>query len=378
MSLLSTLLFVLACVAPSLLVSLGVTAVIRRLAPGWGLIDKPNHRKVHITPTPLGGGLGVWSGIVGVFLLGQIALWIVQSQPDYAALLPDFARPHLAGIAAQTPKLWVLLAGGTVLMLLGLADDRWGLHWRLRLFVQAATASACMLLVKNLQLTVFLDWPWLTFPLTVLWIVALVNAFNMLDNMDGLSGGVAVIAGGFLAAVMLIAPNPKSAGPQLFVAGLLLVLVGSVLGFLHHNRPPAKIFLGDAGSYLIGFLLASATLLASYTGYQGATRHAVLTPLLVMAVPLYDMASVIVIRLRNGKSPFEADKNHFSHRLVELGMSRVEAVLTVYLTTAVCSLAALLLHRTDGPGAAIVLVLVLGVLSLIAVLEAASRRRTHG
>lgn len=95
---------------------------------------------------------------------------------------------------------------------------------------------------------------------------------------------------------------------QLFVVGLLLVvLVGSMLGFLHHNRPPAKIFLGDAGSYLIGFLLASATLLASYTGYQGATRHAVLTPLLVMAVPLYDMASVIVIRLRNG-SPFEATK----------------------------------------------------------------------
>ncbi len=101
-----------------------------------------------------------------------------------------------------------------------------------------------------------------------MWIVGLVNSFNMLDNMDGLSGGVAAIAAAMLAAVLLIAPDPETHGPQLFVAGFLLVLVGSLLGFLWHNRPPARLFMGDAGSYFIGFCLAVATIAATFAGEQ--------------------------------------------------------------------------------------------------------------
>jgi UDP-GlcNAc:undecaprenyl-phosphate GlcNAc-1-phosphate transferase len=132
--------------------------------------------------------------------------------------------------------------------------------------------------------------------------------------------------------------------------------------------------MGDSGAYFIGFTIAAATLLASYTGYQSERRHAILAPLLVMAVPLYDMTTVILIRLRAGNSPFQADKNHFSHRLVDLGLTKTQAVLTVYLTTATCGLGALLLHRVDAIGAALILLLVGCVLGLIAILETTARR----
>ena len=183
---------------------------------------------------------------------------------------------------------------------------------------------------QDWRLTLFLEWQPITWFLSVLWIVGLVNSFNMLDNMDGLSGGVAAIAASTLAAVLLLNPDPATQQPQMFVAGMLLVLVGGLLGFLWHNRPPARIFLGDAGSYFVGFCIASCTLLATFTSYRGPQPHAVLAPLCVLAVPIYDTVTVIWIRLRQGNSPFQADKNHFSHRLVELGFSRSQAVLTIY------------------------------------------------
>jgi UDP-GlcNAc:undecaprenyl-phosphate GlcNAc-1-phosphate transferase len=249
--------------------------------------------------------------------------------------------------------------------------------------VQTAVAAACVLLIADLQLTIFLDLPLLTGALSVVWIVALINSFNMLDNMDGLSGGVAAIAAAMLAAILLMAPDPVTRQPQLFVAGLLLVVVGSVLGFLWHNRAPAAIFMGDAGSYTLGFFLAVASLLATYASYRTtgegeAGRHAVLAPLCVLAVPLYDMVSVLAIRIANRKSPFEADKNHFSHRLVDLGLTKPQAVLTIYLTTATCGLAGLLLHQVNAAGAVLIVLLVVCILAVIGIIETAARRKVNG
>ena len=163
----------------------------------------------------------------------------------------------------------------------------------------------------------------------------------------------------------------------MFVAGLLLVLAGSTCGFLWHNRPPARIFMGDAGSYFLGFTIAIATMLATFSGYHSSRPHTVLAPLCVMAVPLYDTVTVLWIRLSQGKSPFHADKNHFSHRLVELGLSKTQAVLTIYLTTATCGLGALLLHQVDTAGAVIIALLILCVLALIAILEMSARRKIN-
>lgn len=372
------LLFLLGSVLPSFVAALLATYVVRRFAPAWGLIDHPEDRKVHTTPTPRSGGLAIWLGVVGAFAVGQVLLVVANYVPAIEALVPDFARPHLAGIWSQSGKLWIILAAGTALTILGLIDDRSGLSWQLRLLAEFGIAALCVWLVPNLRLTVFINAPLLTGALSVLWIVALINSFNMLDNMDALSGGVAAIAASMLAAVLLLAPDPQTQRPQLFVAGLLLVLVGGILGFLWHNRPPAKIFMGDSGAYFIGFMIAVATLLASYTSYQSERRHAILAPLCVMAVPLYDMTSVILIRLANGKSPFQPDKNHFSHRLVDLGLTKTQAVLTVYLTTATCGLGALLLHQVEWSGAIVILLLIGCVLTLIGVLESTARRTIKG
>jgi UDP-GlcNAc:undecaprenyl-phosphate/decaprenyl-phosphate GlcNAc-1-phosphate transferase len=363
--------FIAASVVPSFLVAVVGSFVMRRMAVRWGLVDQPNHRKVHVTPVPLGGGVAIALGVVLPFAIGTIMLLAM----DDAALLrwvPDFAAAHLNGLRERLGSLWVMLGGAIVLMTLGLVDDRRGVDWRIRLAVQFAVATLCVA-TQGWQLTAFIDVPrlgWIvSVGLSVFWIVALINSFNMLDNMDGLSAGVAAIAASMLAIVMLV--SPAAPRPQLFVAGFLFVLVGALLGFLVHNRPPAKIFMGDAGSYFVGYCIAIATLLATYAGYavDSPGPYAVLAPLCVMAVPLYDMTTVIWIRLREGRSPFEADKNHFSHRLVELGLSKTQAVLTIYLTTATCGLGALLLHQVDTFGAVVVVLLIIFVLSLIAILE---------
>ncbi len=135
--------------------------------------------------------------------------------------------------------------------------------------------------------------------------------------------------------------------------------------------------MGDAGSYLIGYLLAMATLTGTFAGGD-LPRHAILAPLCVLAVPMYDTASVVLIRLRQGRSPFVGDKSHFSHRLVELGMTRAQAVLTIYLATATCGLGALLLHEVDLPGAMTILLLVACTLLLVAILETGRPAKTDG
>jgi UDP-GlcNAc:undecaprenyl-phosphate/decaprenyl-phosphate GlcNAc-1-phosphate transferase len=370
---------ILGCVVPSLIVSWAAAHVIRRRAASWGLLDQPSPRKVHPTPTPLGGGLAIWLGVVVPFAALQLALWIWHQRAAEGAdalsgiPLADFFRPHLPGLWAQSPDLWLLLGLATLLMLLGLADDRRGLDWRLRLAVQVAVAAA-VVFGRGWKLNIAGGWPWLAGGLSLVWIVGLINSFNMLDNMDGLSAGVGTIAAAMLAAVMLMVPDPQTHQPHLFVAGFLLVLVGALVGFLWHNRPPARIFMGDAGSYFVGFSLATIATVTTYVGGD-LPGHAVLAPICVLAVPLYDLATVVWIRLRQGRSPFAADKNHFSHRLVELGLSKTQAVLTIYLLTATCGLGALLLHQVNQVGAVLIVLLVGCVLVLIGILETAARRR---
>lgn len=355
---------------PSLVVSLAVAWLVRRWAPRWGLVDRPGHRKVHTTPTPLGGGLAVFAGLVLPLVCGYLVLLLSPGRLS----LPSLVGEHAAGLLSQSPKLWFLLGGGAVLVMLGLIDDRRGLDWRWRILVQAAVASALVWSWEGWRLSLYiLEQPWITMPLSVLWIVGLINSFNMLDNMDGLSAGVAAIAAAMLVIVLLTTPDPVTRQPQLFVAGFLLVLTGSLVGFLWHNRPPARLFMGDAGSYLVGYCLAAATSMATFTG-GNLPPHTILAPMCILAVPLYDTLTVVIIRLRQGRSPFEGDKNHFSHRLVELGMTKGQAVLTIYLTTATCGLAGLLLHEVDPFGAAIVVLQVLSMMAVICVLETTARR----
>jgi UDP-GlcNAc:undecaprenyl-phosphate/decaprenyl-phosphate GlcNAc-1-phosphate transferase len=356
-------------VIPAFLVSLIAVGWIARHAQRLGLLDRPNARKVHTNPTPLGGGIGIWLGVVAVFAAGTLATVVLSKNPTLGdAWLPESMTVYLPGLVSRIGSIWFLILAGTVLMVLGLLDDRYGLDWRLRLAIELGVASA-VVYGQHLQLTAYINVPWLTSILSVFWIVMLINAFNMLDNMDALSGGVASIICAMLSIMLVTTPESEIGQPQWFVAAMMMTLLGSLLGFLNHNRPPAKIFMGDAGSYFVGYWIAIGTLLSTYPGARGDTPHAVLAPLCLLAIPLYDMVSVIWIRVREGRSPFQADKKHFSHRLVELGMTKTQAVATILLATLTCSLGALILPRTDLFGAGIVIAIVVAMLALIAVLE---------
>jgi UDP-GlcNAc:undecaprenyl-phosphate GlcNAc-1-phosphate transferase len=224
------------------------------------------------------------------------------------------------------------------------------------------------------QLSFFVDLPLVTAAASIVWIVGLINTFNMLDNMDGLAAGIAAIVVTILAAVILTASGPVSSGPQLFVGGFLLVFLGAVLGFLWHNTPPAKLFMGDAGSYFVGFCIAIATISATFAG-ESTPEYAILAPLCVLAIPFYDTVTVIWIRCREGHSLFEGDTSHISHRLVEAGMSRKGAVYILYLATAACGLGAFALHLVDSRGAVLILLGIGGLLWLIGYWELGVRRR---
>jgi UDP-GlcNAc:undecaprenyl-phosphate GlcNAc-1-phosphate transferase len=376
----TTIWFLLATILPGALVSWAAGFAIRRFAPRWGLVDEPGHRKVHAAPTPLGGGLAIWLGVLTPFATGSLVLMamgggiLAGADTTAGGPLGGLLAQHAGGLKGQLLDLWVLLGAASVVMGLGLVDDRRGLDWRIRLAVQVIVATA-VVLWRGWQATAFINLPWLTAILSIGWIVVLVNSFNMLDNMDGLSGGVAAIAAAMLAGVVLWGPGLETTGPQLFVGGFLLVLFGALLGFLWHNRPTARLFMGDAGSYFVGFCMGVITLLATFARYGSGTEYTLLAPLCVLAVPLYDMATVLWIRLREGRSPFEGDTCHISHRLVELGFRKGQAVLTIYLMTATCGLAGLLLPRLDAVGAAIAVLLVACVLAVIAVIELTARSR---
>lgn len=366
--------FIVACLVPACVVSAIVTGLMRRFAPKWGLIDQPAARKVHREPTPLGGGVGIWAGVLVPITLAQcIAYWLMQQESPPAWLpLPETLLPHIEGILYRSSQLWAILGTGTILAIMGLVDDRKNLPWWPRLLMQFLVA-VFLVVVMDVRATVFAPVPLVGYVLSVLWILVLINSFNFLDNMDGLSSGIALIAAFLFSVVMLTGTSE----PRWLVGGALLVLVGAISGFLFfHNWPPARIFMGDSGSYFIGLLLASFTMLGTYYEHSAteANRHVILAPLCILAVPLYDICSVILIRLTQGRSPFHPDKSHFSHRLVELGLKSKWAVLTIYLATLTTGLCGLLLYRVGNwTGALLVILLVICILAIIAILETAAR-----
>jgi UDP-GlcNAc:undecaprenyl-phosphate GlcNAc-1-phosphate transferase len=309
---LTPILFAFAC---PLLLALGLTYALIYLAPRLGLIDRPDPRKVHTRPTPRAGGLAVFAAV---------ALTVLLTPPG----------PGPGG-------LW-LLALGLPLVVLGLLDDLWSLSWQLRLGVQALLALVAV--IGSLPGT-----NWLTGILAGLWIVTLVNAFNMLDNMDMLSAGTAWIAAGTLFLGPLVAGTTPAPGDGF----LPVVLMGALSGFLVFNRPPARIFLGDAGSTFLGLFVSLQSLRAALA--PEAPAWLVLLPVCLCAVPCYDLVSVVLLRLSQGRSPFRPDRQHLSHRLAARGLSRPWAVTVIHVLALASGASALLLYLvTSWLGAALV------------------------
>lgn len=360
--------FLLVCFVPAFTISLIATFVMRSVAPRVGLVDQPAARKVHVTPTPMGGGVGIWLGVILTTLSGQLVVWWLLRQESYPEWIPEVLHVHLPGVLQRAPRLWLILGCGTVLFVMGLLDDRFNLPWKPRLLLQLLIALV-LVFAGDIRATVFAPYPAVGAVLSVMWILVLINAFNFLDNMDALSAGIGFIAAIIFAFVML----NGTMLPRWLVSGMMLILAGALSGFLVHNRPPARIFMGDSGSQFLGMMMGTLTLLGTFYDESTASRHVILAPLCILAVPLYDFCSVILIRLAQGRSPFHPDKSHFSHRLTDVGLSKSRAVMTVHLATITTGLGGILLYRVeDWTSAVLIVALILCVLSIVAILEAAA------
>ncbi len=337
------------------------TAVVRKLALGGGFVARPVEDRFHDSIVPLGGGIAVyWT--MALFILGGICVVRFLVAPGFADWLGESVTIHAKGFLDKAGGLLIVMAVALALHLVGLWDDKKHLGPGIKLIVQFA-AAVIAAFFADIRLEFFIQNKIITTALSAVWIVLIMNAFNFLDNMDGLSAGIAVIT----SAVLFVA---AALSGQVFVGAMALVFVGSVGGFLVFNFPPAKIFMGDSGSLVVGFFVALLTLRTTYYHQgQGGGLYAVFMPLVVMAVPLYDFISVTFLRLRQGKSPFVGDTQHFSHRLKRRGLTDTQTTLTLYLATVCTCVGAILLKDVDLAGAILVFAQTVMILAIIAILE---------
>ena len=311
--------YFIAAFAGAFLTTLLTLPLWRRWCLRTNLVDDPGHRKIHNTPVPLAGGFAVLAGILLPLLGGALLL-----KTGLAHFSEHQAILH--GVDRRADELLVLALGAVAMTLLGWLDDKWELSPQLKFSGQFLIALAAA--ASGSRISLFVHNEFFSYAITILWLLTVINAFNFMDNMNGLSAGVGAI-GAFLFAVAAAAKGQYLSG----VTGFLMC--GALLGFLPWNFPQAKAFLGDAGSHLVGYLLAVMALLPHFYTKDMPHPFAVLTPLLVLAIPLIDLAQVSLLRTLNHKPFWIGDTNHLSHRLNRLGLSRTRTVLLLWLAAAV-------------------------------------------
>ena len=366
----------------SFLISVLLTAAVRRLALRWNIVDRPGERKMHSAPIPLMGGVAIYLAF-NVSILGSLLAFEIARQSGFE-WLQLYVRPYLGDYTVR--GLTGIFAGAFLIFLLGVVDDLKALSPEVKLIGQIVAAA--VLVLSGIRADVFTSAviEWLPFTdnlseysltvinvavsglLTMVWVVMMTNSMNFLDNMDGLCAGVSIIAA--LSFFLCVVP-----GGENFVAALLMVFAGSVAGFLYHNFHPARIFMGDAGAMFCGYILATVALLGTFYTEETGSRIAVAAPLLALCVPLFDTVSVVYIRWRRGESIMKGDKRHFSHRLVELGMTHRQAVEFIYLVAIVTGLGGALLPKLGTAGTLIILGQTAGVFLLIVLLMQAGAPR---
>lgn len=345
-------------------ISMVLTFVMRRLAVRFGFLDHPGERKMHSAPMPLMGGVAIVLTFY-VFVLAHRLLFALGGVEREAWL-----QQNLQAVFGHNGemKLAAFLAGGVLIFILGIVDDFKALSPGLKLIGQIA--AALVLVFSGIRLELFvLSNVWVSALVTIAWVVLITNSMNLLDNMDGLTGGVSVIAA--FSFFLCVQPYEDE-----LVRWLLMVFAGAMAGFLYHNLSPARIFMGDAGAMFSGYFLATIALLGTYHIGTTPSRISVAAPVLALAVPLFDTFSVIYIRWRSGQPIMKGDKRHFSHRLVDLGMSPRQAVEFIFLVAGVVGLGGALLPVLDRNGTLVILAQTMGVFLLIVLLMNAGRRRS--
>ncbi len=346
----------------SFVTSAVLTAIIKRLAMRFDFVSRPSSDRYNRSVIPLGGGIAVFTTITAA-LITVILMVRFAVAPGYLdELLGNSITIHTAGFIDKISHLTIVILCIAALFALGLWDDRKHLGPYIKLLVQFIVAFVAAV-AADVRVELFIESKIITSLLSAFWIVLIINAFNFLDNMDGASAGIAVIA----AAILFVA---AATGGQVFVGAMAVLFIGTLLGFLVFNFPPAEIFMGDSGSLVVGFIVAMLTLRTTY--YHEAASgnwYPVLMPLIVMAVPLYDFISVTLLRLFQGKSPFVGDTQHFSHRLRRRGLTETQTVLTLYLATLLTGLSATFLYQVNLAGAVLISIQTVMILAIIAILE---------
>ncbi|HBC92892.1 MAG TPA: undecaprenyl-phosphate alpha-N-acetylglucosaminyl 1-phosphate transferase [Pelotomaculum sp.] len=320
-----------------------ITPLVRKLAFKWGALDRPNQRKVHQQVMPRLGGLAVFIAFTT------------------AVLLTQQLSGHIIG----------LLLGGGLIILLGFVDDTRGISPRVKLAGQLVAACAVAVIpffglrveiLTNPFSDELLTLGFLSIPVTVLWIVSVTNAVNLIDGLDGLAGGTVCIASLTLAAVVWIETNRNAASPGQYEAiALALILAAAVFGFLRYNFYPAKIFLGDTGSMYLGFSVAVLSVMGLA---KSATFISVIIPMVILGIPLLDTICAIIRRFNGQKPILQPDKQHLHHRLMSMGLNHRQAVLCIYGVNIVLGLSAILLTLLT-PKQAIIFLVVLSTAVLI-------------
>ena len=305
-------------------------ALWRRWCIRTGHVDDPGHRKIHSAPVPLAGGLTVMTGFFLPVILGAAGILLWRSGETEGLVRELFQY----GLTRRSLQLLAILAGAFGMVFLGWWDDKHELKPLPKFTCQVIIAL--LVAWSGIRITIFIPSEIVTYTLTVLWILALTNALNFLDNMNGLCTGLGFIAAWSCAWAAAIQG-------QYLVATLAFLICGALLGFLPFNFPTAKAFLGDAGSHLVGFLVAVLAILPNFYSEQTPHRLAVLSPLIILAIPLYDLVSVVVIRWRKGQPFYVGDTNHISHRLTRRGLTRTHAVLVLLLVHALLGTVAVLI-----------------------------------
>ncbi len=307
-----------AAVVVAFVLTVALVPAVRRLALRLGLIVPPGGRHAHDRPTPTAGGLAIFVAVWLTVLVGTV--W--------------------AGIWPWGPALRGIFIGSLLLGALCLTDDAFGLPVLPRLLGHVLVALIAWqhgVRIVGLSHPIYIHGAgyvplgWLSAPLTVLWIVFLINAVNWIDGLDGLAAGVIAIASATVA-VMALSGSPPTVGI------LAAVLSASCLGFLVYNFNPARIFMGDTGAMFLGYMIACLSVLGAF---KSTTLFAMAAPILVLGVPIYDTLSTMLRRLRRGQPIYSADRGHLHHRLLDRGFSVRQTVLAIYALTALLCLVAL-------------------------------------
>lgn len=309
-------------------ISLLLTPLVKRFARWIGATDQPNHRKVHKKPMARLGGLSIYIA----FLAG---LLILQPESGY---LP------------------YILIGGFIIIVTGFLDDLYELSAKWKLVGQILAAvtvviGGVQLEFINLPFDGRLELGWLSIPITLLWIIGITNAINLIDGLDGLAAGVSSIVLTTISALAIVQGD-------IFIVALGIALLGGTLGFLVHNFHPAKIFMGDTGALFLGFMIGVISLL----GFKNVTIFSLVVPVIILAVPISDTLFAIIRRLVNKQPLSAADKSHLHHCLLRLGYSHRQTVLIIYAISAFFGLAAVLFTiSTLWVSLVILLVLLIGI-----------------